>query len=81
VIVYFEQLNENYRNTPHFWDTYFHFKGYALILAKIGRATFCPMFFKTHPVTNISKALIFPVGRLKNRSKIAFISRINPKTS
>jgi hypothetical protein len=40
VVVYFGLFFEIFRSSPHFWASFFHSQGYALILAKMYLATF-----------------------------------------
>jgi hypothetical protein len=52
VIVYFGQLMENYRNSPHFGATFSIGWGFAIILTKTGWAMlFWATFSQTHLVT------------------------------
>jgi hypothetical protein len=46
VIVCFEHVIENYRNSPHFGSTYFHGKGFASILTKKVGLYFRRLFHK-----------------------------------
>jgi hypothetical protein len=51
VIVYFGQFYEHDRSSSHFWATFRHGCGFALILTKICWATFWAIFLQTHQVT------------------------------
>jgi hypothetical protein len=51
---------ENYKGIPHFWAHYFHGYVYALILTKMGCATFLMIFSHTHLVTLFMDTIVEP---------------------